>query len=242
MLNVRRLDLYNKKEKLMNEEYDEVPEFLFIRGVYLAECKRIDQILEEHLLGDGLPEVNDKVFDQLPLVYEGLATWPVTTNTWCWYCAKTFDGVPLFVPKTIEPDADNKYTMTREGCFSSWPCAASYIDREYPRIRDNSEKKNMLKFLYNDMMGKPIINIPSAPNRFDMSRFGGPMSEEEFDHVVLSLLPRPIHPNSKNEENDDRDEEKSSSSTPNTKTKQGQKNEQGSYSEFNSSESESDSS
>lgn len=177
----------------MDDEFDTIPMFLFVKNIYLNDCKRIDQFQEEQLLGDGFEvdvEIESKLYDVLPFTYEGLHSWPLNTNIWCWYCNKAFDGVPIFIPKNIEPNIEKSgFTMYREGCFSSFPCAAAYIDREYPRISDNSEKKNMLKFLYQNMMGTAIIDIPSAPSKFLMKHYGGNMDVNQFDKIVRDMIP-----------------------------------------------------
>jgi hypothetical protein len=170
------------------EGFDVVPTYLLIRGVYLNDCKSIDDLLEEHLLGAETIELEDVyVYDKLPLTYTGLSTWPMSTNLVCWHCARQFSGIPLFVPKSIEPIGDGKFAMSREGCFSSWACAAAYIDLQYPRVVDNANRKNMLKFLYRNMIGRPIADIPSAPPIFHTERYGGDMTDAEFDQITTTL-------------------------------------------------------
>lgn len=166
---------------------DKPPKYLFIRGVFTADCKSIDQILEEQLLGEAEPEAPLKMYDKMPDTYRGLEQWPLSVNIWCWHCSRTFSSVPVFVPKSIEK-SESKYLMATEGCFCSFPCASAYTDQKYPRLKVNAEKKNMLKFLFNQMMKRDIDIIPSAPSKYEMVHFGGNLMPSEFDKIVASLI------------------------------------------------------
>lgn len=51
-----------------------------------------------------LDSKNMTCYEKLPYIFTGMNTWQKKTNLHCWYCGLAFDDVPIFVPKSIEPN------------------------------------------------------------------------------------------------------------------------------------------
>lgn len=163
------------------------PTVLFIKGVFIKDCIPIDDLFDEQILARAMDvPVDICTFTPLPTIFYNCDTWLTSTNLKCYYCDRNFDSMPIFVPKTIEPSKDG-YTMSTEGCFCTFNCAARYIDLHYSKIHDNLNKKNMLKLLYRVMRGKYIAEIPPAPSKYDMICYGGSLTNTDYGKSMVSI-------------------------------------------------------
>ena len=94
------------------------------------------------------------------------------TNVACWWCTYNFDTLPCFIPDKI---IDDRYYVF--GCFCSYNCAASYnLKMEDSYIWN---RYSLLKKLYN-VIHKTNDDITIAPPREVFSKFGGPLTYDEF--------------------------------------------------------------
>lgn len=163
------------------------PTVLFIKGVFVKDCVPIDDLFDERMMErarDDPLEVG--TFVPLPTVFYGYDTWPDTTNIRCYYCDRTFETTPIFIPRTVEP-SPNSYIMSTEGCFCSFNCAVSFIDLHYHKVHDALNKKNMLRLLYRVRHGKQVSEILPAPSKYRMTCYGGNLSQQEYGKAI-SLL------------------------------------------------------
>ena len=155
------------------------PTVLFIKGVFIKDCVPIDDMFDARILERAKDEpVFVDAFTPLPTIFHGFETWPKSTNIRCYYCDRTFETVPIFIPKTIEYSI--KYTIATEGCFCTFNCAIRHIDLYYIKIHDNLNKKNMLKLLYRIRYGNQVSEIPPAPSKYEMMCYGGELSQQEY--------------------------------------------------------------
>lgn len=93
------------------------------------------------------------------------------TSTSCWWDSEPFSTVVIFLPEKYQC---GKYYVF--GCFCSINCAASY--NYHINDHNTTNRFSLLKKLYEDVVGSSVIN-PSPP-REALSKYGGPLSIEEF--------------------------------------------------------------
>jgi hypothetical protein len=156
------------------------PSVLFIKGVFIKDCIPIDDMFDARILERAKDElVYPDPFTPLPTIFYGFDTWPKTTNLRCYYCDRTFETTPFFIPKTIEPSKEG-YTMSTEGCFCTFNCAVHHVDLYYQKIHDNLNKKNMIKLLYRVFHGVQVSEIPPSPSKYEMICYGGELSHQEY--------------------------------------------------------------
>ncbi len=167
-----------------------VPKILYLHGVFLEDCKQIADVLEERLMeeNEDIVEPELVVHERLPHTYRGIDTWVKSCSLKCFYCGIFFDTVPLFIPKSIQKIADGTFTMPREGCFHSWPCAIKWIKREYPKYADQNERIDLVLFLYGDMTKRQLKSIPSNINKYDMDCYGGFLTPLEWVAKINKLM------------------------------------------------------
>lgn len=94
------------------------------------------------------------------------------TNIACWWCTYNFDNLPSFIPERY---SDNKFYVF--GCFCSFGCATAYnISLNDYKVPD---RNSLIKKLYYTIKG---VNdeIPVAPPREVLEKFGGPLTVEEY--------------------------------------------------------------
>lgn len=155
-------------------------------------------------------------YEKLPYIYTGMQSWLKKTNLHCWYCGLVFDDIPIFIPKSVEPNNahhlqidnqlhllsehsanilakeisnnhESKYAMNREGCFCSFHCALSYIDLHYPKPHENIDKKGMLEILFHEMYRIHPHKLYKAPSKYDMIQYGGTLTPNEFKKKIQEL-------------------------------------------------------
>ena len=87
----------------------------------------------------------------------------------CWWCCHSFDWESLHFPFGFR---SNVFRTT--GHFCSWGCMKAYgIQRNDPRFFD------LITLMRKRIEGK-ITPIKTAPSRYSLKLFGGPLSIEEF--------------------------------------------------------------
>lgn len=99
------------------------------------------------------------------------------TDVACWWCSYGFENVPCFLPEKM---VNNVFYVF--GNFCSYNCAAAYnLDINDYRVW---ERYGLLKKLYNLIYDK-CCEINISPRRECLSKFGGPLSIEEFRTSLL---------------------------------------------------------
>lgn len=94
------------------------------------------------------------------------------TDIACWWCTYNFDTLPCFIPERF---SDETYYVF--GCFCSYNCAAAYS----LSMNDYNvwNRYSLIKKLYNQIY-KTNEDIPIAPPRESLKKFGGPLTIDEF--------------------------------------------------------------
>lgn len=94
------------------------------------------------------------------------------TDICCWWCTYNFDSMPCFIPERVVDD-----TFYVFGCFCSYNCAAAYnIEMGDYKVWD---RYSLIKTLYNTLTGTND-DVPIAPRREILKKFGGVLTIEEY--------------------------------------------------------------
>ena len=91
---------------------------------------------------------------------------------WCWWCCHPFNTTPLKFPYKYD-SRTNKFCTA--GIFCSWSCI-----KAYNLERNNNGKTTMNIMIMRKKMYNSFGNVHTAPSRFSLKVFGGPMTIEEF--------------------------------------------------------------
>lgn len=168
---------------MISKEYIE-PTLLFLKGVYIKDCIPVDDIFERRII-EQLASDNPVIhYTELPSNFTDLNKWVKKTNLKCWYCDLNFDDPPVFIPKIIERVGADNFNISVSGCFCSFCCAASHIDLYYPKICNNVEAIEMLKFLYKIFNRKAIKEISRAPLKFTRTSYGGEIDDCVYKNQI----------------------------------------------------------
>ena len=101
------------------------------------------------------------------------------TNICCWWCSERFNNMPCFLPERITTLKNKEYFLVF-GCFCSFPCAKAYNIN----INDNRVpiRNILLKQIYEEIFDKDE-DIPVAPNKELLNKFGGPLDINEYRNI-----------------------------------------------------------
>ena len=158
----------------MNIKEYKIPKILFIKGVFIKDCILIDDIFEKQIIEQLNIENPIISYNNFPSIFTNLETWIKKTNIKCWYCDLNFNNMPVFIPKIIENTGLNAdYKIITSGCFCSFCCAMSYNNLYFPKICDNINNKDMIKFLYKIFNNTKIKEILPSPSKYIMNQYGG---------------------------------------------------------------------
>lgn len=117
--------------------------------------------------------------------------YPSRTDKLCWWCCHSFDSHPIGAPRSFDED---KKQFKVIGCFCSFNCARSFVDKEAPPNVTTNDLLSMYKILTRKIKTseekKEKNNISTyenvhqtihpAPDRYTLKAFGGNLSIEEF--------------------------------------------------------------
>lgn len=143
----------------------------------LVDDRIKEQVNEEK---EYLPKKN---FDVLPLFFENIKTWPVSSNLKCWGCGLKYNCTPKFIPYKIE---DDKITVLGNTC--SFCCAARWINSQKISKNEQFRLTTNLIFLAKKFGAKKRISfIPPAPSPYEMTSFGGSISKIKFRISITDL-------------------------------------------------------
>jgi hypothetical protein len=184
---------------------EKVSKILFIRGVYKRDCLS-DDIFEKKILENSINDaaivstdtsistpidVNFVNYEKMPSTFNNIDTWKKKTNIKCWCCTLSFDTVPIFIPKVIEPiTLKNKverekitkqqFSISVYGNFCSFGCAYHYIETHNFNISDKIESINKLKLLHKLFYNTKLKDIGFYPDPYQLAQYGGTLTEVEF--------------------------------------------------------------
>jgi hypothetical protein len=184
---------------------------LFLAGVYKKDYKKIEELFQERIISE-ISKQSDKNYDKIPPIFNNLDKWIKQTNLCCWHCCNKIKGVPVFLPKNIEPknngivgfapgsvdpedmqgasaSAKSKYyNILTEGAFCSFNCAQAYLDDIYSKnMPEYINRMNMLLFLYNLFNDKTVDYIKPSPPKYKMQQYGGTMTTSEYEEEIKGL-------------------------------------------------------
>jgi hypothetical protein len=169
------------------KEYD-VKLIIFIKGVFINDCVPLDDVFETRIMEQFDSENTIITYNKFPTIFTNIGTWIKKININCWYCDLSFDDIPIFIPKIIENSGTtNEYKIITLGCFCSFCCAMSYNNLYFPKICDNINNKEMLKYLYKIFNNVKIKEILQAPNKYIMSQYGGDIDVFTYRNELNSI-------------------------------------------------------
>ena len=119
--------------------------------------------------------------------------YPKTTEVYCWWCCHSFQTHPIGIPLKYDATHDLFKVI---GCFCSFNCAYAYSKKEKFKVHLSE-----FKFMYEKLIGQECAhddwNIPPAPERYVLQRFGGPLTIEEYRssfHNTFDVMFAPMVP------------------------------------------------
>jgi len=177
---------------------------LFLQGVFKTDCKRMEDILQDRLLGDS--PSNLTTYIKMPAVFTGLENWPKYTNILCNICSRSFKTFPWFEPQSIDPISTGDvgkilrpeevkksitkkdFSIVPKGVFCSCHCVEKNIRTKTVDLSEKRDKQEMLKFLYEIVTGKSVKEILPSPDPTDMVQYGGDLTEVEYQKKIDGLI------------------------------------------------------
>ena len=157
-------------------------DILFVEGVNLDKIIKMSTTTTTTTQNEN-DFAEEKIYDDFKNKFSGLEAWDYT-DIHCLHCSLGFDTKPVFIPKKINSDTNIEVL----GNFCSFPCCLSYINIYYSNndiIRCNYI--NNLKYLYFLFYDRKIMFIPEAPDKIEMKKYGGHMSEKEYKEEIKQL-------------------------------------------------------
>ena len=91
---------------------------------------------------------------------------------WCWWCCHPFNTEPLKLPHKYD-ERTGKFSTS--GNFCSWSCMKAFNMERPNNGTVTMNIMNMRKKMYNN-----FDRIQTAPSRFQLDVFGGPLTIEQF--------------------------------------------------------------
>ena len=189
--------------RIKNAKRQTIDGILFLQGVYLKDCKKVEDFFHERLLHDS--HIETKMYEKIPLVFTGIETWLKSTNLLCWVCNRSFKGRPWFEPLSIDPLCKGKvgifldsmqvknqikkdnFCINIRGNFCSPNCVMRHIITNTKDMSDRLNKIFMLKFVYELFTGIKINNIHPSPPHTEMIQYGGSKSVQEYQKIIEDL-------------------------------------------------------
>lgn len=161
---------------------------LFLKGVYLSDCKDVNDIMGERLAeiianGDHQQPTETHSWDRIPTQIDLSQPIPVN-NLQCWVCDGTFTWRPVFIPDAIEPSGTKRgeYKPIKPiGNFCSFTCARRYINTELPS-NIGWDKIELLKIFHNILSNSSnlLLDIPTGSPKYEMIQYGGTLTRAQW--------------------------------------------------------------
>jgi hypothetical protein len=167
-----------------------VPKFIFIKGVFKRDLIT-EEMMEKKMIANITDYKDDEkkmvLYSKLPNIFESIDKWPAETNLLCWTCSMSFNSIPVFIPKVIEPSIskDYKYSIGTYGVFCCFSDALAFIQRSNWNFIDKINAVKKLKFLYKVFYGKEWQeeNIVS-PSILETIPYGGDIDLVRFRDMI----------------------------------------------------------
>lgn len=115
--------------------------------------------------------------------------WSALVNVDCFHCCESFPGPPVRVPQSVDPQG---VFMVRPTVFCSLSCAKAHLLER--NAFDCSVQLLLLHRVARDVYGWTSTEIPTAPPRLCLQRFGGPLTVEKFRESSAKIGMRIIEP------------------------------------------------
>ena len=121
------------------------------------------------------------------LYFSDIQKWNTISHFCCWNCSLQINDIPRFIPQFIEPSKNECQFIQCEGHFCSFPCAKSYLVQKYTDPHERKLRETMLCYLFFLFFGKHVQSIPLAPNKTELFKFGGKLTEKEYKRKINFL-------------------------------------------------------
>lgn len=128
-------------------------------------------------------------YEDLPLIFTGIESWPKSTNLHCWYCDCQFNTIPLFIPESISVDGCGSIrSMDRHGVFHSFNCIMFYIMQKYKRKEKRDEIYRLVRLLFRAIYGRDAQEeFGAIIEKTKMRKYGGgTLTEEEYKDAIAA--------------------------------------------------------
>lgn len=122
------------------------------------------------------------IYQRIPKVFKMGDRYPESTNLLCWNCDRSFRGMPIFVPLSVNDNLEFKV----EGNMCSFNCTYSWIDTHYSGDMRN-RLKDRLYLLYEVVTGKRGCVILPAPSKTLQKKYGGDLETSQFNELMSSI-------------------------------------------------------
>ncbi len=162
-----------EKEKKVEEPVEEtkIVESVGTGGLSYIEDDKSNKVVKKNLKNIMYEFVNSNSAN----------TWPESTNTCCWWCCHTFEGMPCALPELYRKE---KFYVS--GVYCSFNCAASYNFSKNDG-EDMWMRYSLLNLMYRKMFHGKFVKIGLAPPREVLKMFGGYMCIDEFRETSLRM-------------------------------------------------------
>lgn len=121
--------------------------------------------------------------DKTAQIINGLTTHNNTlgkTDIACWHCTRNFENRPIGIPYRYTNE-----TFYTKGVFCSFKCAKAFLTRDYTE-EDKHDCEYLLHMMYRESGN--VGELSEAPSRYILRKFGGSISNLEYDIIVNSNL------------------------------------------------------
>jgi hypothetical protein len=170
---------------------------LSLPGVTRDSVPRVEDLFDSQImLGLETPKSENcetARFAGIPPEYTVGEKWEVVGLD-CWNCLCSFDHSPVFIPTQIYTKREGEITMSVEGNFCSFNCAARGINDKYPAsgypFKHHQYHQNLIE-LYRMRHGYMVREIKPAPSFKELKRFMGEggLSQDDLLRAIRKLDP-----------------------------------------------------
>lgn len=124
---------------------------------------------------------------EIPKRFEGVASWPKSSELLCWTCSRKLLSYPRFMPTS--PEWNNGHlSCIPKGNFDTWPCVVSYMEITVPREQQWSAMR-LICLAEAEFTGVERQRIPPAIDKTLLIAYRGSpgMSATKFNQEMESL-------------------------------------------------------
>ncbi len=165
--------------------------------------KLLDEIMSKKVCEEKTD--NDRYniiqYDKIPYAFTDKASWPSTCNLLCWFCTRTINTRPIFIPKNIEPaiissdgsdtkiNPESEFTCNTKGVFCTYNCAQAYINSDRSlTFSEHQNQTNMLLYVMHKLDTQMFDYIePTIDPRLLLKCYGGKYTEHQYHQYIEQL-------------------------------------------------------